>query len=49
MVVEYRVETSPTHREFDSKDFDHSNTASYFYDLELDKNSKIIGGEWYNH
>ncbi len=46
--VSYGVETSPTHNEYDSEDMDEYNTAYYIYDLELDKNGKIVGGEWHN-
>lgn len=46
--VSYGVETTPVHSEFDSQAMDSINTAFYFYDLELDENYNIIGGEWYN-
>jgi hypothetical protein len=49
MDVTYVVETSPSHNEVDSPDYDSTNTASYMYDLELDKNMNIIGGEWYSN
>ena len=47
LTVEYGVETSPVQREFDSVEFDYSNTAEYRYDLEINSNFEIIGGEWH--
>ncbi|MEZ5477263.1 MAG: hypothetical protein R3E95_07205 [Thiolinea sp.] len=49
MRVGYVVETHPTHAETDSADNDQINTVEYLYDLELDSNGRIIGGEWYNN
>ena len=49
MDVTYVVETSPTHDETDAPENDATSTASYMYDLELDKNMNIIGGEWYSN
>jgi hypothetical protein len=46
--VVYGEETNPLQREFDNEDLDATNSATYFYDLELDDNNNIIGGEWYN-
>jgi hypothetical protein len=46
--VFYGVETNPEQREFDNEELDASNSASYYYDLELDDKNNIIGGEWYN-
>ncbi len=46
--VEYGVETSPTHLLSDSSEQDRSTIAYYTYDLELDENYNIIGGEWYS-
>lgn len=46
--VEYAAESSPSHDETDVGQADSSTTAYYFYDLELDSNYNIIGGEWYN-
>ncbi len=47
MMVTYLVETQATHRDYDTEEFDQSNRAFYVYDLELDENYNIIGGEWY--
>jgi len=33
-------------RQTDDKKFDPLKTKNYFYDLELDSNDKILGGEW---
>jgi hypothetical protein len=45
--VVYVGETSPDNSETDSADSDHRVVMKYFYDLELDANGVIIGGEWY--
>lgn len=45
----YMVETSPNHNEVDSEERDMWDRAGYFYDLELDENMEIIGGEWYQN
>ncbi|OQW49205.1 MAG: hypothetical protein A4S09_03820 [Proteobacteria bacterium SG_bin7] len=47
MQVTYGVETSPTHSESDVPENDLSRTVLYVYDLELDSNGNILGGEWY--
>ena len=49
MNVQYIVETNPTHRNYDSSRYDSISQVSYYYDLELDRNGKIIGGEWYGN
>ena len=49
MDVAYLVETDPSHRTFDNPSKDMHRTVSYMYDLELDENYKIIGGEWYQN
>lgn len=46
--VFYSVETRPTQRDDESEEYDQSNSAFYVYDLELDKDYNIVGGEWYN-
>ena len=47
MHVVYIAETKPKRRTFDTPGHDEKNSVIYKYDLELDKNGKIIGGEWY--
>ncbi|MDC1174999.1 hypothetical protein OAT67_06375 [Bacteriovoracaceae bacterium] len=47
MEIEYAVENSPVPREYDSADWDSSMTSAYEYDLEIDRNGLIIGGEWH--
>lgn len=47
MEVSYLVETMPQMRDYDSSDFDALSYVTYSYDLELDKDFNIIGGEWY--
>ena len=49
MDVTYVVETEATHNEIDSANYDVTNEASYMYDLELDENMNVIGGEWYSN
>jgi hypothetical protein len=48
MEVVYGVETTPSHRPIDDPTFDQTSSIYYYYDLELDKDKNIIGGEWYN-
>jgi hypothetical protein len=47
MSVQYLVETSPSQDEYDDESDDGLRSVSYQYDLELDENMQIIGGEWY--
>ncbi|MBJ6611683.1 MAG: hypothetical protein JG718_15080 [Candidatus Thiothrix moscowensis] len=49
MTVSYVVETRPSHREEDNPSHDAIQQATYYYDLELDADKKIIGGEWYQN
>lgn len=49
MTVSYVVETQPGHSETDNPSRDAIRRVDYYYDLELDANKKIIGGEWYNN
>lgn len=49
MRLTYMVETNPNHNEVDSPDYDSQTSQHYMYDLELDQNMKIIGGEWYSN
>lgn len=49
MDMTYVVETEPSHKKTDSEANDNLTTASYQYDLELDAEGNIIGGEWYNN
>lgn len=49
MEVKYAVETHPTTLDTDNVQRDGHNVVHYTYDLELDKNGKIIGGEWYSN
>ena len=47
MDIEYVAETAPSARRTDSSYYDLLKTVTYRYDLELDENYEIIGGEWY--
>ena len=49
MEVKYLVETMPSLNAFDDESTDAFNFAYYTYDLELDSNFNIIGGEWYTN
>ncbi len=49
MEVTYVVETSANHNEIDSPEQDATTSVTYMYDLELDENMEIIGGEWYSN
>lgn len=49
MVVSYVVETRPSQRTEDNPSHDAIQKATYYYDLELDANKVIIGGEWYQN
>jgi hypothetical protein len=46
MQVRYVVEEAANDRDVDNTDFDFVYTAEYMYDLELDSNRRIVGGEW---
>ncbi len=47
MQVTYAVERRPTHSEFDGPKNDRTRTVMYAYDLELNGNDEVVGGEWY--
>lgn len=47
MDLTYMTETNPNHRINDSPENDKAETVTYMYDLELDGEGHIIGGEWY--
>ncbi|PID48799.1 MAG: hypothetical protein CR991_09795 [Proteobacteria bacterium] len=49
MTVTYVVETWPRQNETDSPENDSVQEVVYEYDLELDENGVIIGGEWYRN
>ena len=49
MSMEYGVETEPTQRRSDSAELDGTTTVEYVYDLELDGEGNILGGEWYSN
>ncbi len=49
MQVEYMVETNPTHRPTDMPRYDGVSRVTYYYDLEIDANGQVIGGEWYQN
>ena len=47
MQVRYMVETAPEQRDSDGPNYDAVNTVIYKYDLELNAEGRIIGGEWF--
>ncbi|MDK2123900.1 hypothetical protein [Parachitinimonas caeni] len=49
MTLSYIVETEPSQASVDSPSRDAITNVSYMYDLELDANGNIIGGEWYTN
>lgn len=49
MSVDYVVETDPSHKESDSAQNDALSTVVYRYDLEVDSEGNIVGGEWYSN
>lgn len=49
MEVKYLVETPPSQRHEDHPGHDGHNSVYYVYDLELDANYNIVGGEWYQN
>lgn len=49
MQISYVIEKSPRAIDEDSESQDRMATAAYYYDLEIDKDGKIVGGEWYQN
>ncbi|MCO4795608.1 MAG: hypothetical protein KC493_17955 [Bacteriovoracaceae bacterium] len=49
MNVSYIAETQPTHRTFDNDSYDLESRVTYRYDLEVDAEGNIVGGEWYSN
>ena len=47
MDVYYVTEVEPKHRPKDSVSNDKTTMKRWLYDIELDQNGKIVGGEWY--
>lgn len=45
--IKYSVEAYPSHTNRVDESVSRLVTVSYYYDLELDKDFNIIGGEWY--
>lgn len=48
MAFEYGSETAPTQAAEDNPSLDAHANQNYVYDLELDANDEIVGGEWYS-
>ncbi len=49
MQIAYTVERRPTQNDEDSPDYDNHSAMSLTYDLELDQDGNIVGGEWYRN
>lgn len=49
MRARYVVETSPSHATTDSPSRDAITAVDYLYDLELNADGTIVGGEWYQN
>lgn len=49
MEVVYQIETRPSLSSVDNEFKDLSNRVMYYYDLEINAEGKIIGGEWYQN
>lgn len=49
MEVVYLIETQPQRLSYDNAAMDAKSKVQYVYDLELDENGNIIGGEWYTN
>lgn len=49
MDLSYVSESGADHQETDSPDEDVVQTVTYLYDLELNAEGEIIGGEWYHN
>jgi hypothetical protein len=49
MDVTYTVETYSQHADLNSASQDALRKVRYLYDLELDKDGNIVGGEWYQN
>lgn len=49
MEVQYLVENSPSQNEEDGAEYDNVTETYYSYDLELDANYNVIGGEWHSN
>ena len=49
MDLTYVAENHPSTERTDSVRNDHKNTVTYRYDLELDAQGQLVGGEWYEN
>ena len=49
MTMDYVTETMPTHKRTDGPGDDALKRVKYSYDLELDDDGRILGGEWYTN
>ncbi|HEY8279155.1 MAG TPA: hypothetical protein VIH99_06005, partial [Bdellovibrionota bacterium] len=49
MALDYMVENMPKPDPIDNPSFDRISRVNYQYDLELDENMNILGGEWYQN
>lgn len=49
MDVTYITEIAASEKKFDEESHDQKTTVEYVYDIEIDAEGKIIGGEWYQN
>ncbi|MCE3010580.1 MAG: peptidase [Proteobacteria bacterium] len=49
MDVTYITEIAASEKKFDEESHDQKTTVEYVYDLEIDAEGKVIGGEWYQN
>ena len=49
MTINYVAETAPDHTPTDDPGNDRLVAVQYYYDLELDAEGNIVGGEWYQN
>jgi hypothetical protein len=49
MEVVYSVETTPYQKDSDDESDDMAQSAFYLYDLELNSEGEIVGGEWFQN
>lgn len=45
--VTYKTESNARQLNHDTVDYDNQNSVQYIYDLEINKNNEVVGGEWY--
>jgi hypothetical protein len=49
LTLNYVQETTANHTDIDNEEYDSMAQVTYLYDLEMDSEGNIIGGEWYQN